>query len=453
MRIGIDFGTSFSAAAARVDDRIVHVDFAGQPQFRTSVYFPTAMPEPGDFALDAAMEAEVDALVRTSRRKQARAGTTPRTDAQLRAGAVRVVRRQWLEQQMRQAEASAARLQDAVFGEAAIDRYLAEGGGHLMQSPKSMLGYQLHPRAREAITGIAAHILEHVRLTAGQQLGVPVRAATLGRPVCFRSSMGDAGGEQALAILREAATVAGFDEVDFLEEPAAAALHHHAGSRERHSTLVFDVGGGTTDIALADIGGDDAPRVHAAWGVPLGGSDVDLALSLARCMPLLGRGAGRIPAHHFVEAAMVHDAPRQREFQRRDFRDVPAPYGERLQALQAPGGTTRLARGVEAMKVALSGAQHASHDMGDIAPGLRADATRSDLEAAGEDVFGRLDALLGEVAAALPRAPDSLFLTGGMSTTPALQRLAQARFPSARLVLGDPSLGVVAGLAEHAHRA
>ena len=38
---------------------------------------------------------------------------------------------------------------------------------------------------------------------------------------------GRAGAEQALEILREAAAVAGFDEVSFLEEPAAAAMHYH----------------------------------------------------------------------------------------------------------------------------------------------------------------------------------------------------------------------------------
>ena len=68
-----------------------------------------------------------------------------------------------------------------------------------------------------------------------------MRTATLGRPVQFRSSMGSAGGEQALEILREAASIAGFDHVDFLEEPAAAALHYHANSESRHSTLVLDL--------------------------------------------------------------------------------------------------------------------------------------------------------------------------------------------------------------------
>ena len=450
MKIGIDFGTSYSAAAARIGGDLVHIRFDGQPQFRTAVFFPTTLPDLDAFELDDAMEAEVDAIARSLRSEETRAGGVARPSAQLRRDAIRIVRRQWLETRMREAESSAADLQHAVFGEAAIESYLLEGSGNLVQSPKSMLGFNLHPRAKETITGIAAHILEHIRLTASQQLGTTVRAATLGRPVRFRSSMGEAGGEQALALLREAAAQAGFDSIEFLEEPAAAALHYHAGSPQRHTTLVVDIGGGTTDIALADVGGEAAPRVLRAWGVGNGGTDVDLALSMAQVMPLFGKGASRIPVHHFVEAATVQDMPRQRDFHKRDFGQIDAPFGPRLQALQRDGGTTRLYRGVEGMKVRLSEAETAGHALDYVEPGLKVDATRADLEAASARFLDTIGTLLDEVRGDLDTPPDSLFLTGGMSGAPYVQAAAQARFPAARIVRGDPSLGVVSGLAEHA---
>ncbi|WP_414069519.1 rod shape-determining protein, partial [Staphylococcus aureus] len=129
---------------------------------------------------------------------------------------------------------------------------LDEGGGHLVESPKSMLGYRLDPPVRQIIVNIAAHIFEHIRLTATRQFSVPVRGAVIGRPVEFRSSMGEVGGAQALELLREAAAIAGFDDVSFLEEPAAAAMHYHLGLAERQSTLIVDIGGGTTDIAYAE---------------------------------------------------------------------------------------------------------------------------------------------------------------------------------------------------------
>ena len=451
MRIGIDFGTSYSAAAARVDGRLQHIHFGGQPQFRTSVFFPTALPDPADFKLTREREGEVAALVRVAKAEQTRSGAVPRSEAQLHRDAVQVLRRQWLESQRQEAEGAAANLDDAVFGEEAVDRYLLEGSGHLVQSPKSMLGYDLLPRARHTITGIAARILEHIRLAASAQLDAPVRLATIGRPVQFRSSMGPQGGEQALDILAEAAQIAGFDTVDFLEEPVAAALHYHAGSDTRHSTLVVDIGGGTTDIAHAQVGGGDAPVIHRAWGLPNGGTDVDLALSMAHFMPLFGRGGTRIPAHHFVDAAMVQDMPRQRAFHRRDFSHVPAPYHDRLQALQHDGGTTRLYRGVESMKMRLSEHDVSRHSLDYIDDALSVQASREDLRIAGADFLGRLTRLLQEIRAELQAPPDSVFVTGGMSRAPYVQAVVRDAFPAARLVQGDPSLGVVAGLANYSH--
>jgi len=312
-----------------------------------------------------------------------------------------------------------------------------------------MLGYDLLPRARQTITGIAAHILEHIRLTASQQLGASVRIATIGRPVQFRSSLGPAGGEQALDILAEAAQIAGFDAVDFLEEPAAAALHYHVGSDTRHSTLVVDIGGGTTDIAHAWVGGSEAPVIHRAWGLPNGGTDVDLALSMAHFMPLFGRGDTRVPAHHFVDAAMVQDMPRQRAFHKRDFSEVATPYNERLQALQLDGGTTRLYRAVEAMKMRLSEHDASRHELDYIDAALSVAASRDDLQLASVDFLGRLARLLADVSETLESSPDSIFLTGGMSRAPYVQAVVREAFPHARLVHGDPSLGVVSGLANH----
>ncbi|RZA32928.1 MAG: heat-shock protein Hsp70 [Lysobacteraceae bacterium] len=449
MRIGIDFGTSYSAAAARVGERLEHIRFGGLPQFRTAVFFPTELPDPADFHMTREREGEVAALVRAAKAEQTRSGVAPRSEAQLYRDAVQVVRRQWLETQSREAEDAAADLEDAVFGEDAIDRYLEEGSGHLVQSPKSMLGYDLLPRARQTITGIAAQILEHIRVAASEQLDREVRLATIGRPVQFRSSMGPQGGEQALDILAEAAQIAGFEAVDFLEEPVAAALHYHAGSATRHSTLVVDIGGGTTDIAHAQVGGSQAPVVHRAWGLPNGGTDVDLALSMAHFMPVFGRGDTRMPAHHFVDAAMVQDMPRQRAFHRRDFSEVPAPYNARLQALQEDGGTTRLYRAVESMKMRLSEHEHGQHALDYIDASLAVSASREDLRQASADFLSRLQRLLQEVALALESPPDSVFLTGGMSRAPYVQALVRAAFPQARMVHGDPSLGVVSGLASH----
>ena len=446
MKLGIDFGTSNSAAAAVVDGRLEQVRFGDALQFRTSVYFPEVMRELDDFTLSTAQQQQLEQLIESARRAALAAGQTRPLQA-LRREALRVVRREWMEEQMRQPRSSTTLLQNAIYGEQALDAYFAEGEGHLVQSPKSMLGYNLHPRARQTITGIAAHVLEHIRLSAQRQFGCLVRRATLGRPVQFRSSLGEAGNTQALDILRAAAEAAGFDEIDFLEEPSAAAMGHHAASAQRHEVVVVDIGGGTSDVAHAEVGGDAAPRVHRAWGIARGGTDIDLALALSGYMPLFGRGITRVPNHHYVEAATVHDVTRQRDFQRHDYTAVETPYGPRLRALQADGNTARLVRGVERSKIALSSTACHDDSLDYIEPGLVAALQAPGLTAAAGGFLGELAALLEQVAADIGHRPDAVFLTGGMSRAPYVRAAIAAAFPQVEQVHGDPSFGVVQGLA------
>jgi hypothetical chaperone protein len=445
MRIGIDFGTSYSAAAARVDGRLELIRFDGAPQFRTAVFFPEQIPNPEDFQLTPALAAQVESLLRASRQQRAQASET-----QLRRDAVRVVRRQWMEEQARAESTVAERFQQALFGEAAVEAYLDEGGGHLIESPKSMLGYRLDAPVRKVIVNIAAHILEHMRLAATRQLGVPVRGAVIGRPVAFRSSMGAAGGTQALELLREAAGMAGFDEVSFLEEPAAAAMHYHLQLPARQRTLIVDIGGGTTDLAWAELGGGEAPRIHRSWGLARGGSDLDIGLNLHSFMPHFGKDATRVPAHHFVEAASVHILPKQREFRQQDYRRIDEPFGARLRALQEPGATTRLNRLAERIKIELGEAAQGRASLDFIEKGLAVDVDRDGFLQGAGDFLGRLRQLLVQAREDIGEAPAGIFLTGGSSRSPHLRACVQDSFPEVPLVRGDASLGVVSGLAEAA---
>ena len=171
MHIGIDFGTSYTAAATFVDGELTHVTFGDAKQFRTAVFFPEVVPDP------------------TKRRVADTAAATVES------------------------------FEDALFGDEAVAAYLEYGDGNLIESPKSMLGFRMDPQVRRVIVHIATYVLEHIRLAASRQLGENVRTAVIGRPVHFRSSMGEKGSEQAVEIIREAAAVAGFDSVSFLEEP------------------------------------------------------------------------------------------------------------------------------------------------------------------------------------------------------------------------------------------
>ncbi|WP_201314635.1 Hsp70 family protein [Dyella sp. EPa41] len=452
MHIGIDFGTSYSAAAAILDGELTLVRFGDAEQFRTAVYFPELVPDPNDFELTPELEAQLEAHIRSARndlRQQAARGQAPaaRTEDDLRRDALRVVRRQWMEEQARAATASVASFQHALFGEEAVEGYLESGGGNLIESPKSMFGYRLDPQVRKVIVHIATHILEHIRLTASRQFGQPVRGAVIGRPVEFRSSMGAAGSAQAIDILREAAATAGFDEVHFLEEPAAAAMHYHKSLADRQHALIVDIGGGTTDVTHAELGGAASPLIARNWGLPKGGTDLDVGVSLHSFMPLMGKDIVRVPQHQFVEAASVHNLPKQREFRKQNYRLVAAPYGPRLRALQEPGATTRLNQAAERTKITLSAEATYRAQLGFIEHGLAVDASRSDLDKAIEPFLIQLERTLATVRGDLPALPASVFLTGGTSRSPQVKARVAACFPEIPLVHGDPSLGVVSGLA------
>ena len=482
MRIGIDFGTSYSAAGAIVKDEVQLLRFGKEKQFRTTAYFRHEVPDPSQFELTPALEAEVANLLRSSRNEQTRhinrskalqeqalriknpderaaqlsliSEVVPRSEVQMRREAIVAVRRAWLEEQVRNTKKSAASLQNAVYGDDAIKAYLTEGGGHLVDSPKTMLGYQLGSHARAVLQRIATYVLEQIRLTAVEQFRTNIRTAVIGRPVRFRSSIGDAGGLQALEILREAAIAAGFDDVDFLEEPAAAAMGYHRTQRKPQRCLVVDIGGGTTDIALAKVGGRAAkPEILGAWGTPMGGQDVDLDLSLRHFMPLFGKGLSRIPVHLYSDAARVHELHRQADFMRHDFSRYEQPYVTRLQSLQEFGNTVRLNWQVEITKKMLSEWNKISAPLDFIEEGLAAVPTRLELEAAAERYLHELDALLQAAHGEIDGEPDVILLTGGMSRAPYIQAAVQAKFPRSALEKGDASLGVVSGLAVAAHRA
>ncbi|HIE5095657.1 MAG: heat-shock protein Hsp70 [Stenotrophomonas sp.] len=475
MRIGIDFGTSYSAAAAVVDGAVKLIEFEGNSQFRTTVFFPHQLPNLQDFVLTDELQAQAQRLaaelkadqsrelarIAALRRDAERLTEQERSNAlamipTLKAqgdssfydAAVGSVRRDWARGEVIAARAQSASIKDALYGEEAMKAFMRSGEGHLVVSPKSMLGYALLPSARETLLSISTHILSYIRETASAQLGTDVRKAVLGRPVAFRSSQGEAGNEMALSILTDAAMAAGFEEVSFLEEPAAAAFEHHRQVELPTRVLIFDIGGGTTDIAMARVGGDlPAPEILASWGEPRGGTDVDLELSLKGVMPLFGKHVTSTPVHFYAWAASVHDAKQQRDFQVADFCLIDEPYRARLVALQCPGHTVRLNRSVERARINLGSDSRRRLKLSYIEDGLTCPLDHQLLEQASEDLSQRLEQLLRTAKEQASCAPDIVLLTGGMSQAAMIPSLVEKVFPGIPIFRGDASLAVVTGLA------
>jgi hypothetical chaperone protein len=490
MKIGIDFGTSYSSAGAFRNGRIEHIMFDGQPQFRTSVFFPDRAIDISGFELTSLHEQEISDGIRSAkssytkrlteynediaaiemRIRAAARNNKPMTeeekaerrtiiakpylssDQDLRETAINAIKRRWISDEIAKAKEADIHLDTAIFGEEAIDALFIYESGRLVQSPKSMLGFRLERAQRDYITEIVTRILKHIREQASLQLGQEVAQATLGRPVKFRSSIGPDGELQAIAILTEAAVAAGFEKVDFLHEPSAAAVAYHTSSATAHHALIIDIGGGTTDIALAEVGtGDTQPHILSTWGEPKGGIDVDLGLSLRSVMPLFGKGVcPELLAPVFMDAASVSDLNRQKSFRDRRFTHTQLPYASRLAELQKPGIPVRLNRDVEKLKIELSETAHSARSLNYIEPNLVAQATATHLALAAESFMRTFQQLLAQVSTEIQKYTPVLFLTGGMSRAPYVIEAVKQAFPRCDIAPSEASLGVVDGLSVYA---
>jgi len=186
--------------------------------------------------------------------------------------------------------------------------------GRFMRALKSVLGTplvreqrQIHYERLTLIEAIA-RFLTMIRERAEATTGMPFTHALSGRPVRFHST-NDTRNAQAEIDLREAYMIAGFDHVDFMFEPEAAALA--AGPLPAGKLgLIIDIGGGTSDFSIFERDGLDT-RIIASHGVRVGGTDFDKSVSLAQVMPLLGRGCEirneMGPGHHTAPNAIYND--------------------------------------------------------------------------------------------------------------------------------------------------
>jgi molecular chaperone DnaK len=115
---------------------------------------------------------------------------------------------------------------------------------------------------------ISARVLQKLKRDAESYLGEPVTEAVITTPAYFNDAQRQA--------TKEAGQVAGLNVLRIVNEPTAAALAYGLDKGEHEQTiLVFDLGGGTFDVSLLEIG-DGVIEVKATSGDNhLGGDDWD----------------------------------------------------------------------------------------------------------------------------------------------------------------------------------
>lgn len=118
---------------------------------------------------------------------------------------------------------------------------------------------------------ISARVLQKLKRDAETYLGEPVTEAVITVPAYFEDAQRQA--------TKEAGEIAGLNVLRIVNEPTAAALAYGLDKGETEQTiLVFDLGGGTFDVSLLEIG-DGVIEVKATAGDnQLGGDDWDQAV-------------------------------------------------------------------------------------------------------------------------------------------------------------------------------
>ncbi|MCL6433604.1 MAG: molecular chaperone DnaK [Leptolyngbyaceae cyanobacterium HOT.MB2.61] len=236
---------------------------------------------------------------------------------------------------------------------------------------------------------ISAMVLKKLADEASRYLGEPVTGAVITVPAYFNDSQRQA--------TRDAGRIAGLEVKRILNEPTAASLAYGLDRKDNQTILVFDLGGGTFDVSILEVG-DGVFEVKSTSGdTQLGGNDFD-----KRIVDWL--------AEQFLEAEGV-DLRRDR------------------QALQ------RLTEAAEKAKIELSGVTVTEINLPFITATeegpkhLETRLTRSQFESLCSDLVGRIR---GPVKQALrdagmsPAQIDEVVLVGGSTRIPFVQQLVRS---------------------------
>jgi molecular chaperone DnaK len=114
---------------------------------------------------------------------------------------------------------------------------------------------------------ISAMILKKLVEEASRYLGEPVTSAVVTVPAYFNDAQRQA--------TRDAGRIAGIDIKRILNEPTAAALAYGLDRDEVQTVMVFDLGGGTFDVSIVDIGNGVFEVLATSGDTQLGGNDFD----------------------------------------------------------------------------------------------------------------------------------------------------------------------------------
>lgn len=295
-------------------------------------------------------------------------------------------------------------------------------------------------------------VLRCLKDEADAAAGGSLSRVVLGHPVRFAGSDPHdrtASENEAFKRLEQAAQEAGFSEVAFLAEPAAAVI----GEREHRGVEVaLDFGGGTFDVAVMDSRRGE-PRITGQAGIAIGGEMLDGVLFETTVGPALGMEA--LPNWLFNELRTASSV--RLLMADPGIPSILARIGGRAaevtHALLYEGYAYDFYKAIEETKIALSSATTAELDFAPLA--LSVTVHRSAFESM---IRPELDLLKDTIRQALVEAGvdtsevSRTLLTGGSAYIPAFRADVMEMFGADRLEQRDAFTAVVHGLGVRAQQ-
>ncbi|HEY7138443.1 MAG TPA: molecular chaperone DnaK [Acidimicrobiia bacterium] len=139
----------------------------------------------------------------------------------------------------------------------------------VVEGPNGTVRFKVHDRLVSP-EEVSALVLRKLADDAGKFLGEKVTEAVITVPAYFNDAQRQS--------TKDAGRIAGLEVLRIINEPTAAALAYGLDKRSNETVLVFDLGGGTFDVSILDVG-EGVVEVRATSGdTHLGGDDFDRRL-------------------------------------------------------------------------------------------------------------------------------------------------------------------------------
>ena len=456
--IGIDFGTSNSAAAL-FDGEKIHLVYLEN----NNAVMPSATYVDRDFQIRTG-QAAINQYIESN------TGRTVELSAEV-IGEGRSTTGQIGDHGLPE-EASTQKIYGQAFNDSGQQ-------GRLFRGIKRLLGNDPNQRIMVfdrpfRLVALITPLLLRIRRSIVQTVPDTVSAkelinhACIGHPVNFEGAAAPERNRTALKLLAEAYGYAEFNDQSFYPEPIAAALSYvHAYPHTQEQTLLaVDFGGGTLDLCVLRRSDTDF-SVVATHGVGLGGDHIDQLMFKHLLFPLLGKGqrwkrTGEdreietlFPFEDYEELLLnwtVSYMLNQNKYtsplmQRIQIGDEASTKFRRLYDLIKNNYSYLVFQCLKDLKAELSDKQEALLDVPELDIELM--VTRDAFEAMIGDVLHRFNDAIDVVLAAA-NMPDSniqlVVRTGGSSLIPAIKSILDVRFGD-RVIEHDPFTSVAAGLA------